>query len=132
MAPDTPQIDLFYDGGCPLCSREVRFLRRRNRRGLIRFLDIDAPDFAPLPEGPSHEVLMARIHARLSDGRWVEGVDVFRELYTRIGFGPLVRLTRLPGITHLLDWAYAVFARNRRRLFGRCDTGTCQTPRPVR
>lgn len=118
-------IELFYDGGCPLCSREVRFLQRRDRRGAIRFTDIDAAGFEAVPGGPGLDGLMARIHARLPDGTWVEGVEVFRRLYTAIGFGPLVALSRLPGIARLLDWSYAVFARNRRRLTGRCTADTC-------
>ena len=122
-------IELFYDGGCPLCSREVRFLKRRNSNGLIRFTDIDAPGFRPDADGPGLDVLMARIHARLPDGTWVEGVEVFRRLYTAIGFGPLVALTRLPGIVQLLDWSYALFARHRRGLFGRCTVETCSPAR---
>ena len=126
------EIEVFFDGGCPLCSREVRFLRRWDRRGVIRFTDIDAEGFEPVPGHPGHDALMARIHAQLPDGRWIEGVEVFRRLYAAIGFGPLVALSRLPGITQLLDWSYALFARNRRRLFGRCSTGTCGAARPAK
>jgi predicted DCC family thiol-disulfide oxidoreductase YuxK len=52
---------------------------------------------------------------------------VFRRLYAAVGFGPLVVLTRLPGISHLLEVAYRVFARNRLRWTGRCDD-TCVAP----
>jgi predicted DCC family thiol-disulfide oxidoreductase YuxK len=120
-----PEIEVFFDGGCPLCSREVRFLRRWDRRGVLRFIDIDAADFQPAPGQPGLDALLARIHARSPDGRWIEGVEVFRRLYAAVGFGPLVALSRLPGITQLLDWSYALFARNRRRLFGRCSPATC-------
>jgi len=51
---------------------------------------------------------------------------VFRRLYTAIGFGPLVSLTRLPGVRQLLDVAYDVFAKNRLRLTGRCVDGACE------
>ena len=118
-------IEVFYDGGCPVCSREVRFLQRRDRRGVIRFTDIDAAGFEAPAGGPGFDALMARIHGRLSDGTWIEGVEVFRQLYTVIWLGPLVALSRLPGITQLLDWSYGVFARNRRRVFGRCTAETC-------
>lgn len=119
------QIEVFYDGGCPVCLREVRVLRRLDRRGRVRFTDIDAPGFqAPRP-GPALDDLMARIHARVSDGTWVQGVEVFRRLYAAVGFGLLVAMSRWPGISHLLDRAYAVFARNRVRWFGRCTASTC-------
>ncbi|MFC1609871.1 DCC1-like thiol-disulfide oxidoreductase family protein [Myxococcota bacterium] len=33
-------IELFYDGACPLCSREVKAIRRLDRKGRIQFTDI--------------------------------------------------------------------------------------------
>jgi hypothetical protein len=34
------------------------------------------------------------MHGRLTDGGWVTGVKVFRQLYSAVGFGPVVWLTR--------------------------------------
>jgi predicted DCC family thiol-disulfide oxidoreductase YuxK len=121
-------IEVFYDGGCPLCLREVRVLRRLDRRGKIRFTDIDAPGFQPPEGGPGFDDLMARIYARCSDGTWIHGVEVFRRLYTAVGFGVLVAPTRLPGIAPLLDLGYRWFAKNRLRLTGRCAAGACDLP----
>jgi predicted DCC family thiol-disulfide oxidoreductase YuxK len=119
-----PEIEVFYDGGCPLCRREVALLRRLDRRGRVRFVDIDAPGFeAAAIDAPGD--LMARIHARGPDGAWVTGVEVFRQIYALLGFGPLVALTRLPGLSPLLDALYAIFARNRVRWLGRCSAGAC-------
>ena len=109
----------------PAVPARMRLLQHRDRDGQIRFTDIDAPEFDPATVGKSREDLMARIHARLPDGTWLESVEVFRQLYTRLGFGFLVRLTRLPVITQLLDWGYGVFARNRLRLTGRCTSDLC-------
>jgi predicted DCC family thiol-disulfide oxidoreductase YuxK len=124
------EIEVFYDGGCPVCLREVRVLRRLDRRGRIRFTDIDVPGFQASQSGPGFTDLMARIHARASDGTWIHGVEVFRRLYAAIGFGPLVAVSRWPGISQLLDWGYAIFARNRTRWFGRCTTQTCANGSP--
>ena len=118
-------IEVFFDGGCPYCRREMRWLHRRDRRGRIRFTDIAASGFDARTTGVPWETLMDRIHARLPDGRMLEGVEVFRRLYTAIGFGPLVALTRLPGVKQLLDLAYRWFARNRLRLGGRCRDESC-------
>jgi predicted DCC family thiol-disulfide oxidoreductase YuxK len=108
-----------------MCAREIAMLRRLDRPGRIRFVDIAAPGFDACAVGVSQEALMARIHGRLPDGTLVDGVEVFRRLYTAVGFGPAVALTRLPGVAQLLDLAYAAFARRRLRLGGRCDTQTC-------
>ncbi len=122
-------IEVYYDGACPMCAREIAMLRRLDRAGRIRFVDIAAPGFDAGMVGVSQEALMARIHGRLPDGTLIDGVEVFRRLYTAVGFGPAVALTRLPGVTQLLDAAYAGFARRRVRLGARCDAQTCTPSR---
>jgi predicted DCC family thiol-disulfide oxidoreductase YuxK len=113
-------VEVFYDGACPLCAREMRLIRRRDHCRRIGFVDIAADGFDPASAGVGQAALMDRIHARLPDGTLIEGVEVFRRLYTILGLGWLVAPTRLPGVSHLLDLAYRVFARNRLRLTGRC------------
>ena len=113
-------IQVFYDGECPLCRREVDMLHRKDRGHEIRFTDIAAPEFQGSNYGLSHDALMAEIHGRLPDGSWVRGIEVFRQMYTAIGWGVVVRITRLPIVSSLLDGAYRLFARNRLRITGRC------------
>lgn len=122
----TAVVEVFYDGACPLCRREIETLRRWDRQQKIRFTDIAAPDFHPGDLGKSREELMAEIHGRLPDGTWLKGVEVFRRLYSAVGFRTAVWISRLPGISQVLDLGYAVFARNRLRLTGRCDDEVCQ------
>ena len=121
-------IEVFFDGGCPLCRREIGLLRRWDRRQRIRFADIDAPAFEPAAVGKTRDELMAEIHGRLPDGTVITGVEVFRRLYSAVGFGWLVALTRLPGISGLLNVGYRLFARNRLKLTGRCKDGVCAVP----
>jgi len=119
-------FEVFYDGDCPLCMREIRILRRLDRHARIRFTDIAASDFDARSVGLSWSALMESIHGRMPDGTLVKGVEVFRQLYTAVGFGPLVALTRLPGIAQLLGLGYLVFAKNRLRLTGRCVDDACE------
>ncbi len=122
-------IRVFFDGDCPLCMREIRMLRRLDRRERIDFVDIAEPEFRAQSFGTSWAELMARIRGQLPDGSWIEGVEVFRRLYAAVGFGWIVWLTRIPGISHGLDWGYTVFAERRLRWTGRCD-GACPLPPP--
>lgn len=124
----TCDVEVFYDGECPLCKREIGMLRRLDRRGRIRFTDITAATFDAAAIGKSFDELMARIQGRLPDGTWIEGVEVFRRLYGAVGFGPLVTLSRLPLVRQLLDVSYTLFAKNRLRFTGRCAAGSCQIP----
>ncbi len=118
-------VEVFYDGACPLCRREIALLRRWDKRNRIRFTDIAAAGFDPAIYGTSQGRLMAEIHGRDARGNWIVGVEVFRKLYAAVGFGPLVAVTRWPLIRHALDAAYRLFAPYRLRLTGRCREGEC-------
>ncbi len=120
------RIEVFFDGECPLCLREIKLLRRMDRNDRIRFTDIADPTFRPTEFGKTNQEFMDEIQGRLPDGTWVTGVEVFRRLYAAVGLGPLVWLTRLPGISHGLEVGYRAFAKNRLRLTGRCNAGSCE------
>jgi len=119
-------FEVFFDGDCPLCLKEINLLRWMDRKKRIVFTDIADKSFDPTALGKSMDELMARIHGRLPDGSLVEGVDVFRHLYSAVGLSPVVALTRIPGITQLLDAGYVWFARNRLKLTGRCTEDNCK------
>ena len=118
-------FEVFYDGQCPLCRREIGFLRRRDHKRRVVFTDIAESGFDAGSVGRDQRELMARIHGRLPDGSLVEGVEVFRQLYGAVGFRRLVTLSRWPIIAQLLNTAYRLFARYRLRITGRCDEGQC-------
>lgn len=128
----TPHITLLYDGDCPLCSREIRMLRRLDRgRGRLAFKDISAPDFDSGAYGLSAAAVDARMHGLLPDGTVVTGLEAFRRAYAAVGWGWLLAPTAWPGLRRVCDAAYEWFARNRRRLTGRggaCDTDRCAVP----
>jgi predicted DCC family thiol-disulfide oxidoreductase YuxK len=127
--PAAFEIEVFYDGACPLCTREIDMLRRKDHARKIRFTDIAAPGFDAASVGVSWPTLMERIHGRLPDGTLIEGVEVFRRLYAAVGFGSLVAATRLPVVTQLLDLSYRVFAKNRLKFTGRCTDDACPAHR---
>ena len=122
-------LALLFDGDCPLCTREIAWLRRRDRAGRLAFVDIAAPAFDPDAYGRTRQQLLAAMHAQRPDGALLAGADVFREAYALVGLGWLVAPTRWPLLRPLVDAAYRLFARHRERLgrlFGRsCDEGSC-------
>ena len=51
-AAECPALTLLYDGGCPLCLREVELLGRKDRQRhgeclKLAFVDIDQPEYNP-------------------------------------------------------------------------------------
>ncbi|WP_417851839.1 thiol-disulfide oxidoreductase DCC family protein [Thalassoglobus sp.] len=123
---NSTEFEVFYDGDCPLCKREINLLKRWDKQQRIQFTNIAAEDFSAEEIGIPFEDLMAEIYGRLPDGSTVKGVEVFRQLYSAVGFSWLVGLSRIPGISHLLNFGYRVFARNRLRFTGRCNKESCE------
>ncbi len=69
------KLTIFFDGGCPLCKREVNFLQSKNQKGYLRFIDINSSDF-PLDfvKGITYKQAMERIHALKSDGTLIKDI----------------------------------------------------------
>ena len=119
------ELTILYDGGCPLCVREVRFLAKRDRRlhpsaPRLAFVDIDAGDYEPATHGGiSYREAMGRIHALAATGEVVKDVEVFRRAYQLIGLGWLYVPTGWPLLASLVNALYAVWASARLRITGR-------------
>ena len=122
-------FEVFYDGACSICTKEINVIRRLDKNDRIVFTDIVAPDFdAEGSVGLSYETLMDEIHGRFANGEVVTGVEVFRQLYGRVGLKWAIGATRLFGVRHALDAGYVLFAKNRLRLTGRCIDDQCVVP----
>ena len=118
-------LTLLYDGGCPLCLREVRFLRQRDarlhgERPRLAFVDVDAADYNPEQHGGiSYRAAMGRIHAIDAHGTVLTDVAVFRAAYRQIGLGWLYAPSGWPGLRQLSDGLYGLWASWRLAVTGR-------------
>ena len=107
-----PKLTLLFDGGCPLCQREVSFLRSRDFSNSILYVDIDSPNYDPvLYCGISYREAMGRIHAITSSGEVLKDVRVFREAYRLVGLGWVYAPTTWPVLGPLVDEFYRLWAR---------------------
>lgn len=124
----TPRLVLYYDGLCPLCSREIAHYRRRAAGLPIAFVDITGPGFDAVAQGLAPDRIHRVMHVRL-DGTLYTGVEAFVAIWRVIpGFGWLARLVRLPLVYPVARVSYRLFAAVRPHLPRRrsaCETGTC-------
>ncbi len=125
-APPSYEIKLLYDGECPLCLREVNFLRQKDAgRGKVLFVDIADDNYSPADNGGiDYETAMGRIHAILADGTVITNIEVFRRVYEILGMGWIYALTKIPVIGFIVDKIYEVWAKLRLKLTGREDLAT--------
>ncbi|WP_269610933.1 thiol-disulfide oxidoreductase DCC family protein [Prochlorococcus marinus] len=114
---NTPKLTIFFDGGCPLCRREVEFLQSRNQKGFLRFIDIDSSDLPlDLKYGITYKQAMERIHALKSDGSVIKDIKVFQEAYSLIGLGWIYAPTKLPILDKFIEFIYGLWAKYRLKI----------------
>lgn len=115
-------IQVYYDGACPLCRREIALYSGLQATCAIQWMDVSA-ESSTLPPGCSREAMLARFHVTDAHGRLVSGAAAFLTLWESLpGWRWLARLGRLPGMPWVLERGYRVFLRIRpamQRLAGR-------------
>src|SRR5919107_137071 len=113
-----PDVLVWFDGACPLCRREIAWMRRLDRRNAIAFVDVSRAvaqgGGAACPIDRS--ALLARFHA-LEDGRLLSGAAAFAAMWRAV---PLLRPLGLAARNRFvlagLERLYGLFLRVRPRL----------------
>lgn len=113
MESEKTKMIVFFDGDCPICSKEVCYLKTKEKSKLVEFKDIAALDFDPGLFGKNKKELLSQIHAMMPDGSFIKGADVFRKLYFILGYKIFSRIISLPFIRQIIDFLYLVFAKYR-------------------
>ncbi len=107
------RLTIWFDGGCPLCRREIALIRRLDAGRAIDFIDVSDGDSAcPIDRG----ALLARFHAR-EDGKLLSGAAAFAAMWRAVPLlRPLGLAARQPRVLAALEWLYIRFLRIRPRL----------------
>jgi predicted DCC family thiol-disulfide oxidoreductase YuxK len=72
---------VFYDGGCPICRREIAAYRHMRGMDAIEWRDVT--DAGTDLSGLDRDAAMARFHARRADGAIVSGAAAFLAVWRR-------------------------------------------------
>lgn len=107
------RVTVWYDGGCPLCRREIAWMQRLDRQGRIDFVDVAERDaICPV----DRDALLARFHA-MENGTMFNGAAAFAAMWRAIPLlRPLGLLARMPLILWLLERGYRGFLMIRPKL----------------
>ena len=133
MAAPAFPLQVFYDGSCSVCAKEMGIYRQKGHAGRLVFTDISAPDFDPAPYRLDLADFMRVMHAIDRQGRIFRGIDAFRAVWCAFpdsfGYRSLSTLIALPGVHALARLAYLGFARLRKYLpknRDACADGSCR------
>lgn len=124
-----PRDTVLYDGQCRFCRGQIAILRRLDLTGRLTFTSLHDPSVAgDFPEIP-HEDLLAEMYVVDRKGRTWRGAGAVRYLSRHlVALWPIALPLHLPGTMPLWTWLYRLVARNRYRIAGTCDEGTCRLP----
>ena len=113
------KLTFLYDGGCPLCLRETNFLKKKDTKQLINFIDISKSYLPENFKNISYEQAMDNLHGILGSGEIIVGVDVLAYSYELVGLGWIYFPTKLPIFSNFIRFLYKYWAKYRLKLTGR-------------
>jgi predicted DCC family thiol-disulfide oxidoreductase YuxK len=113
-------LRVFFDGGCGVCTSEMRTYRTREHGGRLVFIDIRAPWFDPAPYSITGEEFLHELHAIDASGHVYRGVDAFRAIWKAFPdsrkYDMLNAIVLIPGVNLVSKILYRAFARIRGHL----------------
>lgn len=112
---DSQKITVYFDGQCPVCSREVGLYRRLDRRNLIAWRDLAGPGDPLRGEPFTLAAALQLLHVKSADGTLQIGMDAHLLMWQRLpGLNTLAwALRRWPGVRHWVETLYLAFTKRR-------------------
>ena len=110
----SPSLTVYYDGACPVCSREIAVYQRQAGSEVCAWVDASSCPESALGDGLTREAALARFHVRRSDGVLIGGMRGFATLWRALPrFAWAGRIALVGPIPVLLEAAYELFLRVR-------------------
>ena len=105
-AQRTTDVTVWYDSDCPMCVREIKLMRRLDKRNAIDFVSIQGATGCPI----GTDELMKRFHAQERGEPIVSGAAAFASMWRAIPvLRPLGLLARFRPVLWILEQLYRGF-----------------------
>ena len=114
-----PAPTVYFDGACPVCSREISVYQREPGGQGIRWVDVTRCEAAELGPDLTRDAALARLHLRTANGELVSGAAAFTGLWRQlprwrwlgVAFGSGWRLGLLESAYRLFLWVRRTWRR---------------------
>ncbi|WP_415896755.1 thiol-disulfide oxidoreductase DCC family protein [Neptuniibacter sp. QD57_21] len=102
---------VFFDGGCPLCKKEIRHYQRVDTDNSIEWVDIHLNPELLSDHNIELNAAMERLHSISSDGKTITGVASFLLIWENLPrYKRIAGLLRALKLEPLLEFFYSRFA----------------------
>eukprot|EP00322_Chrysochromulina_rotalis_P014715 CAMPEP_0115867862 /NCGR_PEP_ID=MMETSP0287-20121206/20985_1 /TAXON_ID=412157 /ORGANISM="Chrysochromulina rotalis, Strain UIO044" /LENGTH=406 /DNA_ID=CAMNT_0003322477 /DNA_START=41 /DNA_END=1261 /DNA_ORIENTATION=+ len=140
----SPEVSLFWDGGCPLCSKEIGYYQSIDKQRRVDWVDLTQNPKRLEAAGLAHDDAIALIHAvdHTQGNSLLVGVPAFLAVWERLPYWNVLPpiLRSMPALLPAVESGYRFWARHRLTLTGRaralgqgsaCTTdGACELKKP--
>ncbi|WP_019015875.1 thiol-disulfide oxidoreductase DCC family protein [Elioraea tepidiphila] len=114
-ASTQPSATIYYDGACPICSREIAQYRKAEGGDRLAFVDVSTCGAEALGPDLSRDAALARMHVRRADGTLASGAAAFAELWQQLPkLAWAGRIASSALVLPVLEVGYHAFLRIRR------------------
>jgi predicted DCC family thiol-disulfide oxidoreductase YuxK len=106
---------VYFDGMCPVCSREIATYRQLRGGDAINWVDASRCDATQLSAGLDRAYALQRLHVKSADGTLLSGAAAFVEIWRHLpAFAWIARFCANRYALAVLDFAYVRFLVMRR------------------
>jgi predicted DCC family thiol-disulfide oxidoreductase YuxK len=110
VPPVPPRATVWFDGGCPLCAREIALMKRLDRHKRLSFIDLATAIECPR----NRDEMLQRLHVQTASGEIYSGAEAFAVMWRAIpSLRALGVLGRQRQMLWLLERLYLAFLRFR-------------------
>lgn len=114
---------IYFDGACPICSKEVAFYRKYSDRK-AEWIDVSILSNDETINGKSRDDLLAIMHIRQENGQWLTAIDAFAAMWQLVPFlRPFAWVFTVLPLKPFWMLAYKLFLKYRNRVS--CDKIHC-------
>lgn len=108
------KLNIYFDGACPLCSREINHYRKKDSENKLNFIDISSSSFDAKAEGLDEKEANKYFHVKTPEGELLTGVPAFAAIWDTLGmWSVLSRFSKSFIGSNLMGLGYSVFAELR-------------------
>jgi len=110
------KLEVFFDGECPVCSREIAFYRRCRGSSNIKWIDLRKHPENDIVPGLSRSMALERFTVITSDGSLLSGSQAFIEVWRHLSlFWLLGKVFSIYPLNLLLEIIYKFYLKIRKK-----------------
>lgn len=109
-----PECTVYFDGGCPLCAKEIATYQKWRGADQIAWVDASQCPDGELGVQLNRDAALARMHVRNANGELIGGAAAFVEMWRHLpALAWLTPVLATRPMLALLDVLYVVFLKIR-------------------